>query len=548
MSLRRAVLTLLAGGALAQALPLLLGPWLTRLYTPAQWGQYQLFATVAANLGVVACARYEFALPMARDEAEAAALVALCRRVLAAVTGLAALGALGWVWGIGAGELGGPFGAAGQGGAGGPGDRPGEAAVSWRAVADDASLTLADDRLWPLWLPLAVGLAGAVSLATLRATRAQRFRPLAIARVLQYGGAAVAQVAAGLLQAGVHGLIAGPLLAATAAWAALRAGGADRSGAARRGAASAATAIAAPTVAPGPRADTGTVARAEARADTQADIRAHTPPDWRAAARRFRDYPLLNTPHAFLGALQDTLAVALIAAQLGPAAAGAWGLALRYLKAPATLVGGAVSQALHPRLAVAGRTPQGRALVRRAIGLLALVAVPLVVLLWALAPPLFVAVFGEPWREAGGLARALSLYIGLHFIASPLGVVTLAWEAQAWALKLALVGQLLFVGALAAGLALGGLAGAGWAVSASMTAYFGYYFLRLATWPVAGEGEAAGERSGAPARTAAAEAAARSAALRTERSIAATDAVPGHRSCPPDAADPPSSLDREPRR
>ncbi|MEY4414878.1 MAG: hypothetical protein RIQ53_2171 [Pseudomonadota bacterium] len=546
MSLRRAVLTLLAGGALAQALPLLLGPWLTRLYTPAQWGQYQLFATVAANLGVVACARYEFALPMARDEAEAAALVALCRRVLAAVTGLAALGALGWVWGIGVGELGGPFGSAGQGGAGGPGDRPGEAAVSWRAaalaVADDASLTLADDRLWPLWLPLAVGLAGAVSLATLRATRAQRFRPLAIARVLQYGGAAVAQVAAGLLQAGVHGLIAGPLLAATAAWAALRAGGADRSGAARRDAASAATAIAAPTAAPGPRADTGTVARAEARADTQAD----TPPDWRAAARRFRDYPLLNTPHAFLGALQDTLAVALIAAQLGPAAAGAWGLALRYLKAPATLVGGAVSQALHPRLAEAGRTPQGRALVRRAIGLLALVAAPLVVLLWALAPPLFVAVFGEPWREAGGLARALALYIGLHFIASPLGVVTLAWDAQAWALKLALVGQLLFVGALAAGLALGGLAGAGWAVSAAMAAYFGYYFLRLATWPVAGEGEAAGERSGAPARAAAAQVAARSSALRTGGSIAATDADPGHR--PPDAADPPSSLDRDPRR
>ncbi len=57
--LLRATLTLMAGGALAQALPLLLGPLLTRLYTPQQFGLYHLFAAVAANVAVVACARYE---------------------------------------------------------------------------------------------------------------------------------------------------------------------------------------------------------------------------------------------------------------------------------------------------------------------------------------------------------------------------------------------------------------------------------------------------------------------------------------------------------
>ena len=64
--LLRASLTLMAGGALAQALPLLLGPLLTRLYTPTQFGLYHLFMAVAANLAVVACARYEHALPMAQ--------------------------------------------------------------------------------------------------------------------------------------------------------------------------------------------------------------------------------------------------------------------------------------------------------------------------------------------------------------------------------------------------------------------------------------------------------------------------------------------------
>lgn len=398
--MRRAVLTLLAGGVLAQALPLLLGPWLTRLYTPAEFGLYHLFAAVAANSAVVACARYEFALPMAADEAEACALRALCWRLLVASMALA-----------------------------------GVAGVAWAAWAGQA---------WPLWLPAAVGALGLVSLATLNATRAQRFGALAVARVLQHGGGALAQLGAGLLQLGVTGLIVAPMAAALAAVAALGW--------------------------PGP-------ARA-ARAQ------------WQAVARVHRSFPLLNTPHAFLGALQDTLAVALVAASLGPASAGAWGLALRYLKAPATLVGGAVSQVLYPRLApaggqAAGCTATGRALVRRTMLLLAALAAPLVGLLWWLGPPLFSWAFGPAWADAGVLAQALAVYIGLHFVASPLGVVTMAWQAQAWALRLAVVGQGLFVLALAAGLAWGGLAAAGWAVSGAMALYFGWYFSRLATWPVA---------------------------------------------------------------
>jgi O-antigen/teichoic acid export membrane protein len=205
-----------------------------------------------------------------------------------------------------------------------------------------------------------------------------------------------------------------------------------------------------------------------------------------AAAREHRSFPLLNTPHAFLGALQDTVAVALIAGSLGPAAAGAWGLSLRYLKAPATLVGGAVSQVMYPRLTSAGPacTAASRALVVRTMGLLALMAVPLVLGLWWLAPLVFVWAFGPQWAEAGDLASALSVYIGLHFVAAPLAVVTMAWQAQAWALRLALVGQAMFVLALAAGLAWGGLRGAGCAVSAGMALYFGWYFFKLATWPV----------------------------------------------------------------
>lgn len=398
VGLRRATFTLLAGGLAAQAIPLALGPWLTRLYTPEDFGSYHLFAAVAANVAVVACARYEFALPLARDDAEATSLRALSLWLLAGCTLLAALGGAAWAWHSG--------------------------------------------QHWPLWLPLAVLALGAVSLATLVATRAQRFRALAAGRVLQHGGGALAQAGAGLAQAGVSGLILAPLAAALATAALLRL----------------------------PLRGWWQVSRQQLV----------------AVARRHREFPLLNTPHAFAGALQDTLAVSLIAATLGPAAAGFWGLTLRYLKAPATLVGGAVSQALYPRLAAGGQvTAAARADVRRVMLALAAVATPLVLALWLAAPWAFARVFGPQWQAAGDLARALAVYIGVHFVASPLAVVTMAWNAQAWALKLALVGQGVFVLSLAAGLAWGGLRGAGWAVSAGMALYFGWYFWRLATWPVA---------------------------------------------------------------
>ena len=430
----RAILTLLAGAALAQALPLLLGPWLTRLYRPADFGVYHLFMAVAANLAVVACARYEFALPLAADEAEATALRTLCLRVLALATTVIALAALAW--------------------------------AAWAGA------------LWPLALPVAVGALGGLSLATLNATRAQRFRRLALARVVQHGGGALLQVAAGLA-----------LAAAVGAW--------DVSGvygvAGVAGVAGGVGTVNLPNVAGLIAAPVGAALAALAVLGWPGPANAPRA-RWRAAARVHRSFPLLNTPHAFLGALQDTLAIALIAASLGPAAAGAWGLALRYLKAPATLVGGAVSQVLYPRLvataadgggAGTGCTAAGRALVLRTMGLLALLAAPLVAGLWWLGPVVFAWAFGPAWAPAGDLARALALYIGLHFVASPLGVVTMAWQAQAWALRLALIGQALFVAALALGLAFGGLVAAGWAVSLAMLGYFGWYFSRLATWPLA---------------------------------------------------------------
>jgi len=395
----RATLTLLAGGALAQLLPLLLGPWITRLFSPNEFGHFSLVWSVATNLAVVGCARYEFALPLEKNESDAALLMGLCLRLLLVVTAVAVV-----VGGL----------------------------LAWRQQLELA---------W--WLPLAVLAGAATQWLTLWASRAQRFQLLAAARVLQYGGGALAQVALGLLQLGAWGLLMGPVLAGLAT----------------------AVLLARPAPAGGWRG-----LLRQPREGLQ------------RLARRHRDFPLLNTPHAFATALQDSLAMLLIAAWAGDAAAGYWALALRYLKAPAGLVGGALSQTLYPRLVAAASAAEALALVRKSMALLVALALPLMAVLMLWGPWLFAHVFGERWHDAGELARALAPYIALHFVASPLSVATMAWGAQAWALRLALVGQAAFVLGLVLGLRWSGLIGAAWGVSAAMLLYFGYFFWALANW------------------------------------------------------------------
>ena len=409
-SLAGATLTLLWGGALAQLLPLLLGPVVARLFTPAAMGVFTQFTTIAAALAVAASLRYEQALPLALDDSDAAALLALALRLVAG----AVLVSVPLAWAL--------------------------HAAGWLPL--------------PALLPLAMACSGLLQVLMLWANRAQRFGALAISRVAQYGGAALGQVLLGWLlwqgaaagREGAWALVLAPMAAQLLAMAWLL----------RPAPAGGWRALLAPA-APALRERMG------------------------AMARQHKDFALVNTPHAFLGTLQDALAVALLVAWSGEAAAGFWGLALRYLKAPATLVGSAVSQALYPRLAAASADEAPR-LVRQVMALLAVPALGLMALLLVAGPWLFERLFGAPWREAGELARALAPYIAAHFVAAPLAVVTMAWDAQRWAFRLALVGQALFVAALAIGLMQGGLIGGAWAVSAVMVPYFGWYFWRLARW------------------------------------------------------------------
>ena len=63
----RNVLTLVTGTTLAQAIPVLISPILTRLYSPEDFGVYAIYFSVLMITSVVATGKYEMAIVLPKD-------------------------------------------------------------------------------------------------------------------------------------------------------------------------------------------------------------------------------------------------------------------------------------------------------------------------------------------------------------------------------------------------------------------------------------------------------------------------------------------------
>lgn len=175
-SFLRKLLMLASGTMAGQAILVLSSPLLTRLFTPAEFGGFAVFAAVAAIAGIGAGLRFELAVPIVREDADAAALVGMAAFCSAVTTALATL--VIWLAEPWLGELVGPT-------------------MFW---------------LWLWLLPLAMLLWGWGSALSFWSVRRGRFAVNGTAFTLQSGGQAGSQLVFGLFSAGVPGLITGFLV------------------------------------------------------------------------------------------------------------------------------------------------------------------------------------------------------------------------------------------------------------------------------------------------------------------------------------------------
>jgi O-antigen/teichoic acid export membrane protein len=82
----RGVSVLVGGTATAQLITILAAPLLTRLYSPEDFGLLAVYASLLALIGVIASLRYEVAIPLPDEDAEAANIVALCLILVGSIT------------------------------------------------------------------------------------------------------------------------------------------------------------------------------------------------------------------------------------------------------------------------------------------------------------------------------------------------------------------------------------------------------------------------------------------------------------------------------
>jgi O-antigen/teichoic acid export membrane protein len=362
----RNVATLVGGAAVAQFLPVLFTPLLTRLYSPTDFGVLTHFVAWLSNLVVIATWRYDMAIVLPKEDDDAIRLLMLAlgfNTLLLAVLSVPLWLENGWLSGhLAAPEL-----------------------APWLPLLPLGVWLAANNQIWTNWN-----------------NRQRRYSLNAQGRVGQSLAMSLVQLGGGFAKLGTLGLIVGQLAGQGSSWL----------------------------------------------LQSRPDLRLL--PAWLQRARDggvrrlmvlYREFPLVNTPHAFVVALQDSLMVQLLTVIASAEVMGHYGLVLRVLKLPAALLGQAVSQVLYRDLAEAHsqRQPLRPLLAKAQLVLGAVSLLPFAVLMvWG--EPLFALAFGEAWRDAGVIAGLLVPSFFFMFIATPCFMVPMVLSRQRTSFLFALLG------------------------------------------------------------------------------------------------------------
>jgi O-antigen/teichoic acid export membrane protein len=386
----RNVLILASGTAGAQAINMAFVPFITRLYGPDAFGVLGTFLAMVAVLAPVAALCYPIAMVLPRQDREARSLAKLSFLISVVFAALTAALLLGW----------------------------GEAI---------ARLLNVEGLGWLLMLlPLAALFGAWLQIMSQWLIRKQAFAVTARAGLIQAGVLNLAKVGIGLVAPFAAVLIAlatiGALLHSALLWLGVkRAGATLRAGRSNGGA-------------------PGTTAGNSA------------PPSLAALARQYYDFPLYRAPQVLINSISQSLPILVLAALVGPAAAGFYTLGKTVMGVPALLVGKAVQDVFYPRITEAAHRGESlRGLIVKATAGLAAVGLVPFGLIVAFGPWMFELVFGSEWRGAGEYARWLAIWFFFGFLNRPSVAAIATLSLQGFFLAFEVLSVVLRVAALFVG-------------------------------------------------------------------------------------------------
>jgi O-antigen/teichoic acid export membrane protein len=360
----RNVATLSLGTALAQAIPILISPILTRLYNPHDFGELTLFTSLTALLCVVASLRYEIAILLPEKDEDAQLLARLSGKI-AIVLVLALTLAL-------------PF---------------------WY-LANNYHQTNSFHSLY--WLaPVSVFLLAIGQIQSNWLSRKRNYKNMAASRFSQSAGNALVALGNGALGMGYWGLgiatVVGQLC---------------------------------------------TVLYSYRATGSSIYNRLFTTPFkvFKPIAARYQNFPRYNAPHAFIDSVTNNGINFFIDFLMGGVITGFYGFSFRILKAPSSLVSGAVYQVFYQKVVELHSKQQDiRPHVLKLFMQLFFLALVPFGILFVFGPDIFAFAFGSQWREAGQISAIIAPWLLMNFTISPAACLTSVKEKQQQALVLIII-------------------------------------------------------------------------------------------------------------
>ena len=157
----------------------------------------------------------------------------------------------------------------------------------------------------------------------------------------------------------------------------------------------------------------------------------------------YKDFPLVNSFHAFSDVIKTSLSVILISTYFDSAILGFYTLSLRVLQAPLGIIGSSFGQVLYQRFNTAKDNDESIYEIAKSVIIkLILFALPIFITLYFIAPELFAFVFGEKWKIAGEYTQILLPYLFMNFIISPISQIPIILDKQKKFFYLSLIGNI----------------------------------------------------------------------------------------------------------
>ena len=367
----------MTGTAIAQAIPILISPVLSRLYTPDDFGILALFMSFAAIISVIITGRYELAIMLPAKEKDAGNLLALSL-LFTIIGSLITL-------------------------------------IIVLIFKSQIAFFFEEPNIekWLFLLPVVIFFAGIFQSFNYWSIRHKSFKLNSTAKISQSVTMSTTNLAMGFAGTGSIGLISGYIFGQIASalvlgWKVLT----------------------------HPKSLLG-----------QTSIKGLTD-----NAKRYRNFPKINAPHAFIDSLQNNGIVYLIMYFFSKAVLGSYSFAFRVLKAPVGLVGNAIYQVFYQKATQELKTGKNiQPLVVKIYRNLFFIGLPVFSVLFFFIRPIFVFVFGEEWETSGEIAQILIPWIFLNFIANPVSSLTVIMNKQKEAMFITFADIILKITALLIG-------------------------------------------------------------------------------------------------